>query len=824
MLNADYRRQMHSNNEVENPLGVEDVMTVKQTTVGKTETDLEVRANAALQAAMPWLDVTSIKHQLTFSFQLGHKKVEINGAKSSSRRGRLDMLIENGGKRLAILELKKPGQPLDEDDVAQGLSYARVLHPRPPIVVVSNGTETRTYATATSKLLKDGLPAEQDFSALMDAAMKIADSDLRDAIATLMGPGSDVWMAAIRAATEQTLDELTGDWSDAHAAFTRDFHLSRKASAEAMTALRGTRRVIAVEGAPLIGKSHVLRELAIGTKDSDEMAVLLVEASGTAAVGIADEVARLLGQAVGWRITAAEARHWLEQLGATKGPQLVIAIDDLGLEHDGIRRELEALSAQSMGSKLKFVIEADTSVVDRLWFGEMRRKNTVFARRGERIAVERLDDDEFQNALKVLERAGVTFMSGADKAEEYRQPWLLRSMAASVVGEPEMAEGKVAVLPPLLSLDLFRYTRGHFIQDELAEQAATFARAVLHDHARDDRPYDVRLRSMHTFMVRKAIMRDHADTTDTAIMVRSGLIGTVLDDQNRAVFTGRIPEMIASELSRQIADELVDRMGDEESDRDAADWLVGITARLPLGDVIGAHALIDLVHLSAEAPGISIAFMNQLLQRTPSIRPIKPGTKAVMWMPSVGQLDMFTRPDGVTVLKKPGWGKGIELPAGEGGVTYADLDAWLILSHLASVRIGALALGEDRIVGMIDPAILALVGTSAIPLRRVPDDLERSSIHAHDGPGGASLVCRDDGIIEPITFSLLRFLERELDNADEWLEEACEAGSAPLLNRISQALSQLSRMNPDGKTAEWARPWLDKSINPALKKALASDD
>jgi hypothetical protein len=43
------------------------------------------------------------------------------------------------------------------------------------------------------------------------------------------------------------------------------------------------------------------------------------------------------------------------------------------------------------------------------------------------------------------------------------------------------------------------------------------------------------------------------------------------------------------------------------------------------------------------------------------------------------------------------------------------------------------------------------------------------------GPGGASLVYRDDGIIEPITFSLLLFLERELDNNDEWLEEVCEA-------------------------------------------------
>lgn len=799
-------------------------MTVSQITVGKTETDLEARANAALQAAMPWLDVTTIKHQLTYSFQLGHNEIKIDGASSSKRRGRLDILIEKGSQRLAILELKKPGQPLNADDVAQGLSYARVLHPRPPIVVVSNGTDTRCYNTHTGELLDGGLPNETDLVALMTAALKIADSDLRDAIATLMGPGSDVWMAALRAATQQTLDDLTGDWNDPHTPFTTDFHISRKASVDALKALRGPRRVIAIEGAPLIGKSHILRELAISTETADDMAVLLVEASGTAATGIAEEVARLLGDAVGWRISAAEARHWLQQLSRTNGPTLVIAIDALGLEHEAIRGELEILSAQAMGAKLKFVIEADTSVIDRLWLGESRRKETPFARRGVRVEVEKLDDEEFDHALRVLDGLGVDFMKGADKADEYRQPWVLHAMAANVIGDPMMEQGMSAVLPPLLSLSLFHHTREHFVQDQLVEQAATFARAVLDDHGSDDRPYDIRLRSMHTFMVRKQTMRDHADATEVGDMVRSGLIGTVLDDKNRAVFTGRIPELIASELARLIAAELAGRMGNDEQDRDAADWLVGIIARLPLGDVIGAMSLFDLLGLQVETPGLSMSFMNQLLKRSPSIRPLKPGTRSVMWVPSVGQLDMFVRADGVTVVKRPGYAGTVEIDPSEGSVTYADLDAWLILSHLASQPIRMLNLEHGQIVGQMEPAILGLIGTSLIPLRRAPDDMGRSGLHTHDGPNGASLACRDDGIVEPVTFSLMLFLERELENADDWLQEACDEKSAPLLNRISQALYMLAGMNPNLAKAKWARAWLSQSIDPALKEVLSTSN
>ena len=46
--------------------------------------------------------------------------------------------------RSRFLELKRPGSLLTTDDDEQGLSYARMLHPRPPLVVVTNGQATRS--------------------------------------------------------------------------------------------------------------------------------------------------------------------------------------------------------------------------------------------------------------------------------------------------------------------------------------------------------------------------------------------------------------------------------------------------------------------------------------------------------------------------------------------------------------------------------------------------------------------------------------------------------------------------------------------------------
>ena len=51
--------------------------------------------------------------------------------------------------------------------------------------------------------------------------------------------------------------------------------------------------MIIVEGAPLVGKSNILRELAGSTKDSDDIAVLFAEADGGGGSGLLQIIADL---------------------------------------------------------------------------------------------------------------------------------------------------------------------------------------------------------------------------------------------------------------------------------------------------------------------------------------------------------------------------------------------------------------------------------------------------------------------------------------------------------------------------------------------------
>jgi hypothetical protein len=123
---------------------------------------------------------------------------------------------------------------------------------------------------------------------------------------------------------------------------------------------------------------------------------------------------------------------------------------------------------------------------------------------------------------------------------------------------------------------------------------------------------------------------------------------------------------------------------------------------------------------------------------------------------------------------------------------------------------------DDHIDARVDPMILLEVGTCPIVLRAVSADLEMSAIMTHDIPGG-EVVCEKVGIVEPITLSIWKYLASTGSQAEDWLEEAVERNSWPLLMRLHIALDRLmDSANKD--TAQFACDALTRLINPALSK------
>ncbi|CAG1005900.1 hypothetical protein RHIZO_03214 [Rhizobiaceae bacterium] len=785
-------------------------MTIQTLTTAPTEADLEARIHAALRLAFPWLAPGSLKHETKFAFKFGHREIEIDGRTVSAAQARADILVIHDGKPLAVLELKRAGIALTPEDSEQGLSYARMLHPQPPLVVVTNGDDTVILETHSGQEWKPASPSEAALGELMVAAGKLAAADLREAVATLMGPGSLVWMSAVRAATQQTLSAMTGRWEEFDRPFVDGFLIPREATDEARRALLGSKRITIVEGAPLAGKSSVLREIALSEAASEDMAVLFVEADSYGG-GIIAAIAGILADALGWQVTEADTRQWLADMSRQDGPALVLAIDGLGPARDEVRKDIEELSGDRYGDRLKLVLAVDDAVTRRLTMNETGRKATSIGRRAEVVTLDTLSAAEFERAARMLWDHRIGIMQGGFKATEYRVPWILRSLAADVTTAPQYEdENMAASLPPLLGTELLARARARFDDSSnIRHSYRGLAEAVMAETADERRLPATVLQSMETFVIRRKTLKDYIDHSEVKTLIETGYAKESVNADQDAVVIARLPELLASEMAVLLAHELKERM--DKAD-EAAAWFVARCARLPLGDIIGAQALFDLVGIGGSIPWQFIAAMLRMPPRTDSIRP---GMAFAMSLPGGGRLDFRVGDDGKVMVQGGGVLEVLDADDFADGDLYADMDSWMILAHLAGHPFVAQS-ADGTLAGRADPALLTEIGTAPMALRRpaAQEDINGVLMHHIDGHG--SIVCHEEGIVEPVTLSIYHFLLRDHERVEDWLDEAIARRSLPLLARIDIALRMLTHSG-NRQVAAWAKRMLENSVGPALR-------
>ncbi|MCJ2045564.1 type I restriction enzyme HsdR N-terminal domain-containing protein [Methylobacterium sp. J-078] len=430
-------------------------MSITQLTKLPTEADLEARIVASMRAAFSWLPPDGLKHQLKFEFKFGHNVVTVNGAVVSAAQARLDILVLYENIPLAVMELKREGLPLTADDEEQGLSYARMLHPRPPLVVVTNGANTKVLETHSGAEWKDEKPTEAAAYKLIANAATIAADDLARAVETLLGPQSTVWISAIRAASDAVMTDLTGTFQEVTQPFVDGFLIPRNTTKKIIEALSSNKKIVIVEGPPLAGKSNVLRELTELTRDSNQLVTLFVEADGGGGSGVFQSIANVMAESLGWNVTNNDTRTWLRSLSHQSGPKLVLVIDGISATRDEIRRDIEELTGDAFGPNLKVVLAVDDALTSKLVKSETGRKATRIGRRATTVSVDALANNEFQRAVGVLLDHRIGIINGGEHAPEYRVPWVLRALASDVTASPRYAdESMMAGLRPLLGPQL----------------------------------------------------------------------------------------------------------------------------------------------------------------------------------------------------------------------------------------------------------------------------------------------------------------------------------------------------------------------------------
>lgn len=561
-------------------------MPTKQVTEKKTETDLEAAIRGTVMRVFPWLHPADVKHQIKFSFSFGRSRIDVESTDNYDKQARSDIILEKGGVPLAVLELKREGNALSAEDEAQGLSYARVLDPMAPIVIVTNGDETRIFDSYTGQSLGTDTLAETQFIATINAAARLATGNLKQAIQTLMGNEPSIWRQAVEQLSDATIEDLTASSDNPGLPFVKDFLIQREATEEAINLLEEGKRLILIEGPPLIRKSNILYDLAGRTRKADRFATLLIEVGRS---GIVQAVADGLANRLNWPVTREEARAWLMQL--SRGDQnldLVLALDGIDPGDKNAIAEMEDLSSGRFGDGLRVVVSFDDSAVHRILESKGGRDLSKIGRRAARIAVDRLSDAEFRTAVNMMSDMRMWLMRGAQSARELRFPWALRMRAWSVMQNPKFGASNWGVtLAPLMGLEMIAHAREAFPGQELRHQFNEVARAVLDEARSGKRPIALVLQSMGVFMVRKKKLTKRLSDDAIKSLVKDGYLKPTMQPSGEPVLIVRLPELLASELATVIAHELTQpELSDPAT---AAGWLAGASSNLPLGDVVTAQ-------------------------------------------------------------------------------------------------------------------------------------------------------------------------------------------------------------------------------------------
>jgi hypothetical protein len=476
----------------------------------------------------------------------------------------------------------------------------------PPLVIVTNGHETRVYDANTGHAWSGEDDAAKAVTRLLANAAMVAVSDMRWATEALMGRETGVWTRIVRASTAALIAEMTDPPGRAERSFARDLLFPRLATLKATKALQSGPAFTVIEGTPVTGKTSLLRELALRTAGSDELAVLMLRGSGP---GLFQALANLFAAELEWNLTANDARQWLRRMsGGAAGPTLVVAIDGV-YPGTAMAMDLEELASLRPGAKLKVILT--TEQPEALVKAPNGRTETALGARATRIELGPLGLHEFKAAQDALKRTKIFFLDGAEYAEDYRAPWVLRILYDRVARDPRSANPARGVqLPASLGLELVDAAR-----ETYAGQTALLRgyRLLARDALSDSQAYsaELALAACNGFVIRRDALSGETQNS-LAGLNAAAWVRTYRHAGREDVIVPTLPAAYLIELAEAAGEELGRQA--EADPHAAGEWLGRRLHAVYLGDLVGAQAIRSLADKTG---GFSSGIIDGLL----SIRP-----------------------------------------------------------------------------------------------------------------------------------------------------------------------------------------------------------
>ena len=770
--------------------------------VVRTEADLEGRLCEALSTAFPNIPRDQLEVQRRFTVRVGHEPHDVDSAALWEKSGRADILISHKERPLAVLEVKREDLALTHADYEQAQSYANLMTPRPPLVVVTNGGETRVYDSNTGKVWEPEDDAADAVERVLSNAARVAVADRRWAIEALMGRESGAWVPIVRASTDILLGEMTDAPGESGRPFARDLLFPRLATSRATNALLEGSTFVIIEGAPVTGKTSLLRELAMRTREGSELAVLMLRGSTP---GLFQSLANLFAAKLEWNLSANDVRQWLRRISNGEAePVLVVAIDGVN-PGTAMAADLEELANLPPGNKLRIILTTDRPE------GLVRATNgstpTGLGTHATRIELGPLGLEEFRAAQRALEHNKIIFSRGSEYAEDYRAPWVLRTIYDKVARDPRYDDpNRGVMLPPALGLQLVDAAReAHAGQADLLRDYRHLARDTLNDT--EAGPAELALTASNGIVIRQDALSSEGREALRELKA-AGWARTCRHGSGEDVVVPTVPAAFLAELADAASVELQDRA--EVDPHSAGVWLGLRLSGVYLGDIVGAEAIRSMADNTG---GFSSGIIEGLLSIEPEEELVE--RSLIGLARGDGEVVYVKIEDGKAWLSDRNGdvrGEAVDLGA-ERSRMYGNTTPWMILGQLA--RLPTAVVGDDS--QRLDAYLLLKIGQCPFPLLRANEEGLGHLVHDIDGLG--QVLCPEQGPVEAVTQAMADLLSRPWIHADDWVDAALGTDSLPLLNRVLIALRAVHARNIPERS-EWANRVEEDRVMPCIEAVL----
>lgn len=268
--------------------------------------------------------VDDLSFEKNFSLQLGRSKHKVGRI-----HGRLDVLCKHGKQNLFVIEVKGKDVDLLPRDVDQGISYARLVDPIAPFVIVTNGKSTKVVDTITKQELSGSDIANG--SPFWKNGCKLSAGDelnqRLEALSRFIGYSKENLTAFSRSQLDDRMQTLKGNRNELHKKYIPDLFLSRLEIVDSFRRFLLSRsQCFALIGEAGVGKTNFMCGLA--ETMMNECIVLFL--NGTSLIkNVPDSLREDFNWVFSQQLEANEILQRLNGLATNAGTQVCIFVDAL---------------------------------------------------------------------------------------------------------------------------------------------------------------------------------------------------------------------------------------------------------------------------------------------------------------------------------------------------------------------------------------------------------------------------------------------------------------------------------------------------------------